>query len=60
MSENKWVDNIGLAWLTTLMFVGLKLSGSIDWNWWWVFSPLWAPVILGIVIVAIFWMITNW
>lgn len=28
-----------LHWLT-LLFVGLKLSGQIDWSWWWVLSPI--------------------
>ena len=27
--------------LLTLLFLGLKLAGSIDWSWWWVFSPIW-------------------
>ena len=32
--------------LLTLLFVGLKLAGSIDWSWWWVLSPLWLlPVV---------------
>lgn len=29
----------------TLMFVGLKLADKIDWSWWWVFSPVWVPVV---------------
>lgn len=28
----------------TLMFIGLKLSDKIDWSWWWVFSPVWIPL----------------
>lgn len=24
-----------------LLFVGLKLSGHIDWSWLWVSSPIW-------------------
>lgn len=24
-----------------LLFLGLKLAGSIDWSWWFVFAPLW-------------------
>ena len=23
----------------TLLFIGLKLTGYIDWSWWWVASP---------------------
>ena len=29
----------------TLMFLGLKLADKIDWSWWWVFSPVWVPVV---------------
>lgn len=25
--------------LFTLLFVGLKLTGHVDWSWWWVLSP---------------------
>jgi hypothetical protein len=29
------------------MFVGLKLTGFINWSWWWVTSGFWAiPAIL--------------
>lgn len=30
-------------WLLTLLFVGLKLTGHIDWSWWLVLAPVWAP-----------------
>lgn len=26
--------------LLTLLFVGLKLTGYIQWSWWWVLSPM--------------------
>jgi hypothetical protein len=50
---------ITLPTAVTLLFVGLKLGGAIDWSWWWVFSPLWICflgafalfVIAGIVVV---------
>lgn len=38
----------GLPGLLTVLFVGLKLTGQIDWSWWWVLSPLW----IGFAIVA--------
>lgn len=35
-----------LVGLLTIMFVGFKLAGIIDWSWWWVLSPLWiAPIV---------------
>ena len=30
--------NFFQAW--TLLLMGLKLSGHIDWSWWWVWSPI--------------------
>lgn len=30
--------------LMFLMFLGLKISGLIDWSWWWVFAPIWVPI----------------
>lgn len=24
-----------------VLFVGLKLTGHIDWSWWWVTLPFW-------------------
>lgn len=29
--------------LLTLLFIGLKLAGEIDWPWLWVLGPLWIP-----------------
>ena len=29
-----------------LAFVGLKLSGQLDWSWWWALSPLWISCII--------------
>ena len=37
--------------LVTLVFISLKLTGQIDWSWWWVLSPQW--ISLGFAIVAI-------
>ena len=37
----------------TLLFIGLKLTGTIDWSWWWVLSPMWISlaVAIGLAIV---------
>ena len=32
--------------ILTILFVLLKAFDKIHWSWWWVFSPLWVPVIL--------------
>ncbi len=41
----------------TVLLLGLKLTGHIDWSWWWVFSPtlIWVAVtFLVMVLVAAF------
>ena len=49
----------GLGTLLTLLFVGLKLTGHIDWSWWWVLSPLWIGlgliVVFGAILYALIW-----
>jgi hypothetical protein len=39
--------------LLFVVFLTLKLTGVIAWSWWWVTSPLWIPIALGL-IVAMF------
>ena len=53
-------SGIGLDIILFVVFLILKLTGDIDWSWWWVTSPLWIPiaivvafVILGIIIRGI-------
>jgi hypothetical protein len=36
-----------------LIFIVLKLVGTITWSWWWVLSPIWLPALVGIVIAAV-------
>lgn len=43
----------GLSLTTVLLiiFIVLKLVGSIAWSWWWVLAPLWAPVAFWLIII---------
>lgn len=51
---------ISLPTLLTIIFLILKLIGTIAWSWWWVLSPLWIATglalgfwaIIGIVALA--------
>lgn len=52
--SNSATGGIGFAGLLTILFIGLKLTGYIDWSWWWVLSPLWISALLVLAIVAIF------
>ncbi len=37
-----------------LVFLVLKLAGQIDWNWWWVTSPLWISAALAVAGAVVF------
>jgi len=43
----------GFTRALTILFVGLKLAHVIAWSWWWVFSPLWIPVAIALIILLI-------
>jgi hypothetical protein len=32
---------IGFVGALAILFIALKLTNVIDWDWWWVLSPLW-------------------
>jgi hypothetical protein len=39
--------------LLGIVFVVLKLTGYINWSWWWVTAPFWIPLGIVAVILAI-------
>lgn len=51
---------MGLFGAMFLLFLGLKLAGAIDWSWWWVTAPLWAPLTLlcavALALIVFVWM----
>lgn len=56
MKDNIKVElNTGTLFLELmfLMFLGLKISGMIDWSWWWVFAPLWMPLGIAVLVVGV-------
>lgn len=44
---------VGFPSLLTLLFIGLKLTGYIDWTWLWVLSPLWISACVFVVLCII-------
>jgi hypothetical protein len=52
--KNNSKGGIGFCGLLTIVFIVLKLLDVISWSWWWVLSPLWIPIALGIVV----WLIS--
>lgn len=51
-----WQNNpISFLQALGIMFIGLKLTGHITWDWWWVLSPLWIRM-TGIIL---FWLFID-
>ena len=36
-----------------IIFLILKLANIITWSWWWVTSPLWIPILIGVIALCI-------
>lgn len=55
MSESKTTASGGMSFASvlTLIFITLKLTGYIDWSWWWVLAPLWLPITVFLLIAAV-------
>lgn len=51
---NITIDLGGLSTIIFIVFLILKLTNVIDWSWWWVTSPLWISVGLGLVALLIY------
>lgn len=49
-------SGIGVAGLLGVVFVTLKLTGVIDWSWWYVTMPFWLGFAIFFGILAI-WLI---
>lgn len=57
MKKSTSSSGISLTTVLFLIFLILKLTGNIDWSWWWVTSPLWIPFVLVLSIIGIGFMI---
>lgn len=44
-------NSFPVAGILGILFVVLKLTGTINWSWWWVTSPFWIP---PVAVIAIF------
>ena len=51
-NENRGTG-IGFVGVLTIVFITLKLTGIIAWNWIWVLSPIWISVILAMLVLGI-------
>jgi hypothetical protein len=53
VSNHPVVGGVSVSTTLFLIFLILKLTGNIQWSWWWIFAPYWIPLalILGIIII---------
>lgn len=51
-SNNGSSGGIGFVGLLTILFIGLKLTGHIEWSWFWVLSPIWIVVLIVVALLA--------
>ena len=58
MSNDKTIEMPIFCQLLTVLFIGLKLTHQINWNWWVVLSPIIIPIAVGIAFIAI--CFTSW
>lgn len=65
-TETTSQGGIGFCGLLTIVFITLKLTGVINWSWWWVLAPLWGGValrlaiMLGLLLLAGFAALMGW
>jgi uncharacterized protein (DUF983 family) len=59
MSNNTstFSGGIGFPGLLTVLFIGLKLTGYINWPWLWILSPMWISLLLAIAFLSIAFII---
>ena len=55
-SESK-SGGIGVLGLLGVAFVVLKLTGVIDWSWWWVTIPFWGGLAILLIIAVICYVV---
>jgi hypothetical protein len=53
MEKQNTSSGMGIGMILFIVFLVLKLTGVINWSWWWVTSPLWIPLALGGIIIGI-------
>lgn len=46
-------SGIGFWGALTILFITLKLLNQITWSWWWVLAPIWMPITIVLIFIAI-------
>jgi membrane protein YdbS with pleckstrin-like domain len=45
-------SGVGVLGLLGVAFVVLKLTGVINWSWWWVTCPFWAVAAIALILIG--------
>lgn len=53
MSNETTDGGVSLCTILFIVFLVLKLTGTIAWSWWWVTAPLWIPFAIVLVVVGV-------
>jgi hypothetical protein len=62
MSNKNSSGGVGVLGLLGVVFVALKLTGYIDWSWWYVTMPFWGGFAVIAVLAAVFgavWVVAK-
>ena len=57
--NNTSTGGISFLGLLTVLFIGLKLTGVIEWGWFWVLAPMLLPISFALIIVF-FIIVVMW
>jgi hypothetical protein len=52
-SRSSSSSGIGFTGLLTIIFIVLKLTGYINWSWWWVLAPSWMSLAICLLFLAV-------
>jgi hypothetical protein len=55
---DKTNNGIGIGGILFVVFLILKLCGTIDWSWWWVTAPLWIPFGVKVILILLCFLIS--
>ena len=42
-----------IGFITFIVFLILKLTNTVDWNWFWIWFPLWIPWAIYLVVCSL-------
>ena len=52
-SSKTYSTGISVFMLLSIVFTVLKLTGYINWSWWWVWSPVLIPIGIALVVALV-------